>query len=82
MAAAKALAKLAQQPVPQSLKDEFPETDFTYGPEMIIPSPFHPDLMKEIPMAVAKAAMESGVAQIEITDWEAYQQQCLDLVKN
>ena len=81
MAAAKAIADLAKQPVSEALKNEFPDTDFTYGPDHIIPIPFNPDLIKVIPTAVAKAAMESGVATHQITDCAAYAQHCLDMTK-
>lgn len=81
MAAANAIADLARQPVSQAMKDEFPDQDFTFGPEYIIPTPFNTDLIKAIPMAVAKAAMASGVAGVQITDWEAYQQHCIDMTK-
>ena len=62
MAAAIALANLAKKPVPDSVKAAIPGRDFTFGPEYIIPTPFDPRLIFEIPVAVAKAAMESGIA--------------------
>jgi malate dehydrogenase (oxaloacetate-decarboxylating)(NADP+) len=62
MAAAIALANLAKKPVPDSVKAAIPGRKFTFGPEYIIPTPFDPRLIFEIPVAVAKAAHESGIA--------------------
>jgi len=46
-----------------------------FGPEYIVPTPFDPRLMTTIPVAVAKAAMETGVATKPITDWDAYKRE-------
>jgi len=62
MAAAIALANLAKKSVPDSVKAAIPGRDFTFGPEYIIPTPFDPRLIFDIPVAVAKAAHESGIA--------------------
>ncbi|AJR03169.1 NADP-dependent malic enzyme [Siansivirga zeaxanthinifaciens] len=72
MAAVEALARLAKEPVPEQVNIAYGETRLTFGKEYIIPKPFDPRLIAEVPPAVAKAAMESGVAQEPITDWEAY----------
>lgn len=72
MAAVKALARLAKEPVPEQVNIAYGETRLTFGREYIIPKPFDPRLIAEIPPAVAKAAMDSGVAKSPITDWEAY----------
>ncbi|MCB4806803.1 NADP-dependent malic enzyme [Tamlana sp. 62-3] len=72
MAAVKALAKLAKEPVPEQVNIAYGETRLTFGKDYIIPKPFDPRLIAEIPPAVAKAAMESGVAKTPITDWEKY----------
>ncbi len=72
MAAVKALARLAKEPVPEQVNIAYGETRLTFGKEYIIPKPFDPRLIAEVPPAVAKAAMDSGVAEDPITDWEAY----------
>ncbi|WP_034042891.1 NADP-dependent malic enzyme [Wocania ichthyoenteri] len=72
MAAVKALARLAKEPVPEQVNIAYGETRLTFGKEYIIPKPFDPRLIAEVPPAVAKAAMESGVAKEPITDWEKY----------
>ena len=72
MAAVKALARLAKEPVPEQVNIAYGETRVTFGREYIIPKPFDPRLIAEIPPAVAKAAMDSGVAKSPITNWEAY----------
>ncbi|MCH4554009.1 NADP-dependent malic enzyme [Aestuariibaculum lutulentum] len=73
MAAVEALARLAKEPVPEQVNIAYGETKLTFGKEYIIPKPFDPRLIVEVPPAVAKAAMESGVAKEPITDWEEYQ---------
>jgi malate dehydrogenase (oxaloacetate-decarboxylating)(NADP+) len=73
MAAVKALADLAKEPVPEQVNIAYGETKLTFGKEYIIPKPFDPRLITAVPPAVAKAAMESGVATTHITDWEKYQ---------
>jgi len=73
MAAVKALADLAKEPVPEQVNIAYGETKLTFGKDYIIPKPFDPRLIAAVPPAVAKAAMESGVATTEITDWEKYQ---------
>ncbi|PKA83254.1 allosteric NADP-dependent malic enzyme [Ulvibacter sp. MAR_2010_11] len=72
MAAVKALADLAKQPVPEQVNIAYGETKLNFGKEYIIPKPFDPRLIATVPPAVAKAAMESGVATEPITDWEKY----------
>ena len=72
MAAVKALARLAKESVPEQVNIAYGETKLTFGKDYIIPKPFDPRLIVEIPPAVAKAAMESGVAKDPITDWEKY----------
>ena len=73
MAAVKALADLAKEPVPEQVNIAYGETKLNFGRDYIIPKPFDPRLIATVPPAVAKAAMESGVATSEITDWEKYQ---------
>ncbi|WP_203256402.1 NADP-dependent malic enzyme [Hyunsoonleella ulvae] len=72
MAAVKALAALAKEPVPEQVNVAYEQTRLAFGRKYIIPKPFDPRLIAEIPPAVAKAAIESGVAQTEITDWDKY----------
>ena len=78
MAAVKALAKLAKESVPEQVNIAYGETKLTFGKEYIIPKPFDPRLIAEVPPAVAKAAMESGVAKEPITDWEKYKESLLE----
>ncbi len=73
MAAVKALAELAKEPVPEQVNIAYGETKLNFGRDYIIPKPFDPRLIAMVPPAVAKAAMESGVATEPITDWEKYQ---------
>lgn len=77
MAAVKALADLARQPVPEQVNIAYGETRLTFGKEYIIPKPFDPRLIAEIPAAVAKAAIDSGVSQANISDWEEYKEALL-----
>ena len=75
MAAVSALAELAKTPVPEQVNIAYGETKLNFGRDYIIPKPFDPRLITVVAPAVAKAAMESGVAQIEITDWEKYEEE-------
>jgi malate dehydrogenase (oxaloacetate-decarboxylating)(NADP+) len=72
IAATKALAELARQEVPDQVAAAFHGRRPTFGPEYIIPAPFDPRLISHVPPAVAKAAMDSGVARRPIVDMEAY----------
>jgi malate dehydrogenase (oxaloacetate-decarboxylating)(NADP+) len=72
MAAVRALAELAKTPVPEQVNIAYGEKKLVFGKDYIIPKPFDPRLISTISPAVARAAMESGVAGIEITDWEKY----------
>lgn len=75
MAAVKALSKLAKEPVPEQVNIAYAETRLTFGRDYIIPKPFDPRLIAEVPPAVARAAMDSGVAQEPIEDWDRYKDQ-------
>ena len=75
MAAVKALAELTKKPVPEQVNLAYNETRLTFGRDYIIPKPFDPRLIVEVPLAVAKAAMESGIAKEPIEDWERYREQ-------
>ena len=72
IACAESLAKLAREDVPDEVAAAYSGTRPRYGPEYIIPAPFDPRLIREIPPAVAKAAMSSGVARLPIIDDDAY----------
>jgi len=77
-AAVIALADLAKEPVPEQVNIAYGETRLTFGKDYIIPKPFDPRLIAAIPPAVAKAAIESGVALAPITDWEHYEDTLLE----
>jgi malate dehydrogenase (oxaloacetate-decarboxylating)(NADP+) len=72
IAAAKALAELAREDVPDRVALAFLGRQVKYGPEYIIPAPFDPRLIKRVSLAVAKAAMETGVARRPIVDMDGY----------
>ena len=72
LAAVRAIADLAKQPVPDVVNDVYKVNNLTFGPAYFIPKPVDPRLITEVSAAVAKAAMESGVARQDITDWDAY----------
>ena len=73
LAAVKALAELAKSPVPDIVNLAYNEKTITFGPTYIIPKPFDPRLLSTVAPAVAKAAMDSGVARVNITNWSAYE---------
>ena len=77
-AAVIALAELAKEPVPEQVNIAYGETRLTFGKDYIIPKPFDPRLIAAIPPAVAKAAIESGVALAPISDWEKYEDTLLE----
>jgi len=72
LAAVRALAELAKESVPDIVNLAYNEKNLYFSPNYIIPKPLDPRLLSEVAPAVAKAAMESGVAQRAITDWDAY----------
>lgn len=76
LAATYALAELATKEVPEEVKKIYGK-DLKFGKEYIVPTPFDPRLYVEVSMAVAKAAVKSGVAKKKITDWEAYKKELL-----
>ena len=80
MAAARAIADLARRPVPDIVNRAYHVRNFTFGPDYFIPKPVDPRLITEVSMAVAKAAIESGVARKKITDWKAYRQHLRELM--
>ncbi|PJB12993.1 MAG: NADP-dependent malic enzyme [Flavobacteriales bacterium CG_4_9_14_3_um_filter_40_17] len=76
-AAVLALAELAREPVPEQVNIAYGETKLTFGRDYIIPKPIDPRLIAFVPPAVARAAMESGVATKPILDWEKYKEELL-----
>ncbi len=72
LAAVKALAELAKTAVPDIVNMAYNEKTISFGPEYIIPKPLDPRLLSTVAPAVAKAAIESGVAQITISNWDNY----------
>ncbi|HMU72208.1 MAG TPA: NADP-dependent malic enzyme, partial [Ferruginibacter sp.] len=75
LAAVKALAELTKAPVPDIVNLAYNEKTITFGPNYIIPKPLDPRLLSTVAPAVAKAAMESGVAKHPIEDWDKYVQE-------
>ncbi|MBC6366625.1 NADP-dependent malic enzyme [Algoriphagus sp. AK58] len=73
LAAARAIAKLAKEPVPEIVNKAYGENNMAFGRFYLIPKPVDPRLITTIAPAVAKAAIESGVAKKKIHDWEAYE---------
>jgi len=75
IAATKALADLAKQPVPEIVKKAYEGHDFTFGPQYIVPKPFDPRVMEYEAYAVAKAACEEGIARKPVTNWTEYKEE-------
>ena len=80
MAAVHAIDDLAKQPVPDIVNEVYHVNDLTFGPKYFIPKPVDPRLITEVSAAVAKAAIESGVARKTITDWDAYKKNLMELL--
>ncbi len=78
LAAVHALADLTKHPVPEQVNIVYDEVNLTFGKNYIIPKPFDPRLIYEIPPAIAKAAMDSGVATEPITDWDKYRDELME----
>jgi malate dehydrogenase (oxaloacetate-decarboxylating)(NADP+) len=78
LAAVYAIAQLAKEPVPDTVNLAYDSKNISFGPEYIIPKPIDSRLIYTVAPAVAKAAIESGVAQHKITDWEAYKQELIN----
>lgn len=78
LAAVHALAELTKKTVPEQVNRVYGEVNLSFGKDYIIPKPFDPRLIYEIPPAIAKAAMDSGVAQKPISDWEKYRGELMD----
>lgn len=73
LAAVKAIAKLAKEPVPEVVNQAYGTRNLVFGRDFFIPKPLDPRLIISVAPAVAKAAMDSGVAKIHIEDWDAYE---------
>ena len=80
LAAVHAIADLAKQPVPDVVNDVYHVNDLTFGPKYFIPKPVDPRLITEVSAAIAKAAMDSGVARTPITHWVADKQHLRQLL--
>ncbi|SHL18958.1 NADP-dependent malic enzyme [Fibrobacter sp. UWEL] len=79
-AAVRAIAALARKPVPDVVNIAYNSERFSFGPKYIIPKPLDPRLLTDVSIAVAKAAIESGVARKPITDWDAYADSLRDMM--
>ncbi len=77
LAAVKALAELAKEPVPDAVAKAYEVNKIEFGREYLIPKPLDPRLITTVSPAVAKAAMDSGIAKTHITDWGQYRQDLL-----
>lgn len=77
IAAARAIAELAKESVPEIVNLAYNESNLQFGRDYIIPKPFDPRLIVKVATAVAKAAMDSGVARQPIKDWKGYQESLL-----
>ena len=80
LAAVNAIADLAKQPVPDVVNEVYHVNDLTFGPKYFIPKPVDPRLITEVSAAVAKSAIESGVARHIITDWDSYKKNLMQLL--
>ena len=80
LAAVHAIAELAKKPVPEIVNKVYHVSKLTFGREYFIPKPVDPRLLTEVSAAVAKAAIESGVARKTITDWDAYKEHLLEFM--
>ena len=78
MAAVHALADLAKKTVPEQVNLAYNQSNLSFGRDYIIPKPFDPRLIYEIPPAIAKAAMDSGIAKYPIQDWEKYKNELME----
>jgi malate dehydrogenase (oxaloacetate-decarboxylating)(NADP+) len=82
IAAVKAIAEMAKKPVPEAVNLAYNITNLKFGRDYIIPKPMDQRLITEVSSAVARAAMESGVARKAITDWAAYHEELLSRLGN
>ncbi|MCM1163025.1 MAG: NADP-dependent malic enzyme [Muribaculaceae bacterium] len=80
--AVKAIAEIARKPVPPVVNAAYGKSNLKFGREYIVPTPFDPRLLTAVAPAVARGAMDSGVARRPIEDWEAYDEKLLRLKGN
>ncbi len=80
LAAVHAIADLAKQPIPDIVNQTYHVNNLTFGPDYFIPKPVDPRLITEVSSAVARAAIESGMARSTITDWAAYKDRLRQLL--
>ncbi len=80
LAAVHAIADLAKKPVPEIVNKVYSVSNLTFGRDYFIPKPVDPRLLVDVSTAVAKAAIKSGVARNEITDWDAYREHLLEFM--
>ena len=78
IAAVYAIANLAKEPVPEQVAEAYNLKSLTFGKDYIIPKPFDQRLITSVPPAIAKAAMDSGVATKPILDWDKYEEELLE----
>ena len=78
MAAVHALARLAREDVPQCVREAYGDRPIVFGRDYVIPKPFDPRVLLHVAPAVARAAMDSGVARRPIPDMDAYRKQLMD----
>lgn len=78
LAATQAIAQLAKEPVPEIVNLAYGQKNLAFGTDYIIPKPFDPRLIYTVAIAVAKAAVDSGVAQLEITNWDRYKEELIN----
>jgi malate dehydrogenase (oxaloacetate-decarboxylating)(NADP+) len=77
LAAVRAIAELAKEPVPDEVNEAYEVQNIAFGRDLIIPKPLDPRLITAVASAVAKAAIDSGVAKLNIEDWGAYKQELI-----
>lgn len=82
LAAVRALAELAKEPVPEIVNRAYKEGNLSFGREYIIPKPFDDRLITRVSIAVAKAAIDSGVAKKPINNWTVYEEELLNRMSN
>lgn len=80
MAAVHAIADLAKQPIPDVVNEVYHINELNFGPKYFIPKPIDPRLITEVSAAVAKAAVDSGVARTPIKDWDKYKENLKQLL--
>ncbi len=80
LAAVRAIARITKEPVPEAVNAAYDAKNMAFGREYIIPKPLDPRLLTAVAPAVAKAAMDSGVAKMQIKDWDAYENELVERI--